>query len=34
MDISPAAWFVVAALADFTLVFTHGVVGHPAFLCP
>jgi hypothetical protein len=32
VNIPPFAWFIVAALADFTLVFTHGVVGHPAFL--
>jgi hypothetical protein len=33
VDIPPAAWFLVAALADFTLVVAH-CIGHQVFLVP
>jgi hypothetical protein len=34
LDIPPTAWFIVAALAHFTLVLTHGVSGQRSFVSP
>ncbi len=34
MDIPPASWFLVGALADLTLVVTHGVSGQHGFVAP
>jgi hypothetical protein len=34
LDIPTTSWFIVAALADFTLVFTHGVSGQRGFVLP
>lgn len=34
MYIPPTAWFIVAALAAFTLTYSHGVSGQRAFVSP
>jgi hypothetical protein len=34
LDIPSTSWLIVAALADFTLVFTHGFSGQRAFVSP
>lgn len=34
LNVPPTAWFLVAALAAFTLAYSHGVNGQRAFVAP